>query len=754
MCRLRQRTADNDNNKRKQNVSSMEKTHYWKTSALVTLGILHVALYWFYQPDDAFIYSVYVKNWLAGNGLTFNGELVEGYSSISWTLLSALLAWPGIEPLQAAKILGLASYLGIAALLIHIHRRIAPSAAKNTQLSLLAMFFSFPLLALWAPAAMEGILFALLVLASCYSCFHALNTQQTRDYALAGLLFAALAITRPEGGAFVGAIGVYAVSRALLKRDKPWRGLLTCGLVFLLALGLLLAWRYSMFGAFFPTTVSAKTGNLQEQLSSGSRYLLLFAQDYYYLLLPYGLATILLIRQGGAIAWWSWITFIYVGGYLAFNLLVGGDWMIGFRFLLPVIPLMLSCCALTLLRYPKASVPLALAFTCYSAWLSLQLHEQARTERMATEGDVIMGKHIAQMQLPADSRIAVVDAGAIPYYSGLPTIDMVGLNNQHISRLPGGFMQKWDNDYVLSLQPKVIQLHTYTEPLSGALLPSPDFRGAQLLFYTEEFQRWYELDHTSLIPQLFIRREHPIDLDQGQFAFESSATLDSNNSVLRLQIRKTSAGIWERHADGQHAVSWHVSIVDNAGQAMQHSLIPLRDSLAQGESSELEVVIPSPGSGTYRILACPTLNQIARFPQCNHGFAVDMALRESSEPAQGTLSFSDPRLSFSGWSTPEASHRWSLGQDAEVSFALENPQDLQGRLALQLVSFGLQKLELQLNGISLFSGQANGELNIQLQDVPYQTGRNLLRVLTPDAQAPGANDARVLGVALRSLQID
>lgn len=66
----------------------------------------------------------------------------------------------------------------------------------------------------------------------------------------------------------------------------------------------------------------------------------------------------------------------------------------------------------------------------------------------------------------------------------------------------------------------------------------------------------------------------------------------------------------------------------------------------------------------------------------------------------------------------------------------------------------LQKLELQLNGISLFSGQANGELNIQLQDVPYQTGRNLLRVLTPDAQAPGANDARVLGVALRSLQID
>jgi len=46
--------------------------------------------------------------------------------------------------------------------------------------------------------------------------------------------------------------------------------------------------------------------------------------------------------------------------------------------------------------------------------------------------------------MPGDS-IAVVDAGAIPYFSGVKTIDMPGLNDRHIAHLPGGFMLKYDN---------------------------------------------------------------------------------------------------------------------------------------------------------------------------------------------------------------------------------------------------------------------------------------------------------------------
>lgn len=733
---------------------SVRNGTYLGLAALSALGILHVVLYWFYQPDDAFIYSVYVKNWVAGNGLTFNGEVVEGFSSVSWTLLSALVAWPGVEPLQAAKYLGLASYVGAAGLLLLIHRRFEGAFQPWSRLALLAMFCSFPLLALWAPAAMEGILFALLLVASCYACYLAFETSKASHYALAGLLFGCLALTRPEGGAFFGAILVYAASRFLLGRKGSWGGLVMAGVVFLMVVGMLVLWRYSLFGELFPTTVSAKTGNLSGQIRVGIGYVLRFAADYFYLILPYLLATALLIRRGGAQGWWAWIVFIYVGGYVAFNLLVGGDWMIGYRFLMPVVPLMISSCALALVGLPRSVGLLPLAFAGYSVWLSTQLYAEARTERMATDGDIIMGHHIAAMNLPPDSRVAVVDAGAIPYFSGLPTIDMVGLNNQHISRLPGGFMQKWDNDYVLSLQPKVIQLHTYREPSSGELMPSPDFRGSQLLFYTQEFQRWYELDPTSLVPQLFIRREVPKSLDEGMFAFEAEGQLNADRSSLQLRLRKKGAGVWEVHADDQHAVGWQVSVVDNAGRDMSHVSLPLTRRLAQGEEITVDVPMPAVSQGSYRVLACPVFNQVVRFPQCHGGFAIDLPLHEDETAVKGTLGFADPRLDFKGWSTPEPTHRWSLGQSAELTFVLQDVASLKGELSLDLASFGQQNIELVLNDATLFSGQANGEKVVDLRDAPFVEGRNVLRILTPDARAPGVNDERVLGVALRSLRIE
>ena len=56
-------------------------------------------------------------------------------------------------------------------------------------------------------------------------------------------------------------------------------------------------------------------------------------------------------------------------------------------------------------------------------------------------------------------------AGAIPFYSGLPTIDMYGLSDHHIARVPlaegpwlAGHM-KWDNAYVLARRPDLIAIN-------------------------------------------------------------------------------------------------------------------------------------------------------------------------------------------------------------------------------------------------------------------------------------------------------
>jgi len=147
---------------------------------LVLAGLLHAKVYWIFQPDDAFIFLVYAKNLLTGNGLTFNGELVEGYSSMLWTLLVSAVAWPGIDLMLAAKLLGNTLYVATAIALMLMTYRLSDASQHSSwqRLCLLALFFSSPLIAHWASAAMEAILFAFLLLVTCYVYFHASMVSQ------------------------------------------------------------------------------------------------------------------------------------------------------------------------------------------------------------------------------------------------------------------------------------------------------------------------------------------------------------------------------------------------------------------------------------------------------------------------------------------------------------------------------------------------------------------------------------------------
>jgi hypothetical protein len=66
--------------------------------------------------------------------------------------------------------------------------------------------------------------------------------------------------------------------------------------------------------------------------------------------------------------------------------------------------------------------------------------------------------------LPADYTVAQIATGIVPYYSRLPTIDMLGVNDRHIARLdiPLGFgvagHEKEDGGYVISREPEIIWL--------------------------------------------------------------------------------------------------------------------------------------------------------------------------------------------------------------------------------------------------------------------------------------------------------
>jgi hypothetical protein len=105
---------------------------------------------------------------------------------------------------------------------------------------------------------------------------------------------------------------------------------------------------------------------------------------------------------------------------------------------------------------------------------------------------------------PKGAVLATNTAGSIPYYSRLPVIDMMGLNDQTIARrreLPEGWkgIEKGDGRYVLSRRPDYIQLGSFL----GS--PAPLFLSDIELFESEEFHRRYQLLSFEIDPETTLR---------------------------------------------------------------------------------------------------------------------------------------------------------------------------------------------------------------------------------------------------------
>jgi hypothetical protein len=130
---------------------------------------------------------------------------------------------------------------------------------------------------------------------------------------------------------------------------------------------------------------------------------------------------------------------------------------------LPLCALMLALgSSLLLRRIPTRSWALGvlLVVSCFAAdWVGWwhngadSVHGDAAHARLGM---------LAAKTLAPGTSIAVVWAGAIPYFSGLPTIDLMGKSDVHVAHEPprGKFLpghNKWDNSYSIGeLHPDVI----------------------------------------------------------------------------------------------------------------------------------------------------------------------------------------------------------------------------------------------------------------------------------------------------------
>ncbi len=435
--------------------------------------------------EDAFISFRYARNLVAGHGLVYNpGQRVEGYTNFLWTLYLAAGLKLGLDPVPLARFTGLLASLALVIVVFRLGRsRDAPRRVTGGLLAA-ALVVATPGVAGEAVQGLETIPFALLVTGGVGLAAEAWRREVAggagmarRHLAAAGLL-ALAALTRPEG---LGVFGLALLGGMIWRRRQGLGPLSRAAagsiLLFLLIYGSYWLWRFQYYGYPFPNTFYAKTGGGIWQALRGLGYVghFLLLHPVITLLSGWVLVKGLRDRRAGAApgaagppsasAGTAFVALAgtVVVGYLLYVIVVGGDFKKTSRFVLPVLPLwalllddvvsrrgwpawtgLRGSAVPAKARGAAAGGPGRLWAATPGAWALLGavllggLVATPSAVRWAhwRAWDLVRrtacGRYLA-VHARADAMLAIHSAGIIPYYAGLNTIDMWGLNDLHIA---------------------------------------------------------------------------------------------------------------------------------------------------------------------------------------------------------------------------------------------------------------------------------------------------------------------------------
>ncbi len=433
--------------------------------ALLAATLMHTLAYDSLQ-DDAFISFRYASHWANGLGPIFNpGERVEGYSNF---LLVALLAFAngvlGADIVTAAVCVGVASTL---ALVVSVRSWASELADGDPHAGLIAatLVAGASGVAAYGRSGLETTLFCLLVVS-------ALRSASRDSLFAAGALAGLATLARPDGVISFMAVALTALA---VRSQAPTRLLRATA-----AYGLLVVpwtiWRVAYYGHLIPNQIVAKSGmEPSRQLMLGLDYLgrWIIANAPLVLLLAVTLAAWVWVRRRSPIERRDVPLLAGLFGALAFPVSTGGDWMPAYRLLVPAT--VLACVAIA--RFwslaagsgaprPASRACAAIVVLAACGCVVIGVGERRSLPavvalREIVDGEEDIGRWLAR-RLPPDTLIAAWANGAIPYYSDLPTIDLLGLTDEHIARKgkrrregqPGHIA--YDHDYVIGRAPALV----------------------------------------------------------------------------------------------------------------------------------------------------------------------------------------------------------------------------------------------------------------------------------------------------------
>ncbi len=411
--------------------------------------------------DDAYISYRYTQNLVEDHGLVYNpGEKVEGYSNFLYILMLApLYAVSGVNGMYIySTILNL--ILAIAAFLLfcfYIRNRFGENAVIAA-----ALLFAF-CLPIWAAVAsgMESTLVLLIQLVIWIALERYIIYERRNDLILIIVLSILSILARADGFVFP----VFVILYLLLKGKR--RSAIYCALSLLIAGSAYFLWRYSYYGDFLPNTYYAKvSGSLSERVIFAIRALgrvNLRNGLIFWIFLPAVLMIRWLVRvvQGKE----RFITnlnseFVLISGMLVYWIYVGGD-IYDDRFLIILVPLGISLFLKFIWPYLnyKRITPAVLSLLILIQLTPLKADQRFRYSYPKYDCLVTLGRYFKENY--PDKTLATMAAGKVPFYSGMKTIDMLGLTDRHIAhtKAAGAFLpghNKYDHNYILSRKPDLI----------------------------------------------------------------------------------------------------------------------------------------------------------------------------------------------------------------------------------------------------------------------------------------------------------
>lgn len=405
---------------------SMRRWHILVRSAVLfaaPLSIVAVALIaWPFTVDDAFVVASYARQLASGHGYSLDGTRVsDGVTGPLWLAPFLVSEWVGLASMVSAKLVGLACV--VIAVVLALLRACQRQGSVRVVPALGLLLACQSDLAIWSVGGLET---GAATLALVTATLGATRSRLVRsDHVTVGGAVALMAWLRPE----------LAIASALLlgclwTRDRE-RARIALSIACMGALSVI-AFRLHMFGHVLPLTLSAKPAELGHGVHYAGLAVGLIAGGFGVVLFACGML------WGRAAE--RWVGAVVIAHWIAV-MLAGGDWMPGFRLLVPVIPLYAWVAAVGVMRLRRPWLAcLLLLASCAVPLTSMVV--QLPEVHAAGEARDARGALLARWLREHACHVGLVDVGYLGHMASVRVFDLAGITDEAVARLPGGHVSK------------------------------------------------------------------------------------------------------------------------------------------------------------------------------------------------------------------------------------------------------------------------------------------------------------------------